>query len=66
MADEQESVVLVAIARAASKYSPDEGFGLPVKRRLNYSAIAAETRRDRLSRSTKHLERSRPLRLPGS
>ena len=32
MADEQESVVLVAIARAASKYSPDEGFGLPVKR----------------------------------
>jgi hypothetical protein len=28
-ADEQESVVLVAIAQAASKYSPDEGFGLP-------------------------------------
>jgi hypothetical protein len=28
MSKEQESVVLVAIARASSKYSPDEWFGL--------------------------------------
>jgi hypothetical protein len=33
MADEQESVVLVAIARATSKYSPDEWFCLPPSQR---------------------------------
>jgi hypothetical protein len=33
MSDEQESVVLVAIARATSKYSPDEWFGLPSSER---------------------------------
>ena len=33
MSDEQQSVVLVAIARATSKYSPDEWFGLPSSER---------------------------------
>ena len=48
------------------RFRPPGGLSVVAYRRLNYSAIAAETRRDRSSRSTKHLERSRPLRLPGS
>ena len=33
MSDEQQSVVLVAIARATAKYAPDEWFGLPSSER---------------------------------
>jgi len=33
MVDEQKSVVLVAIARAASHYEPQEWFGLPSSQR---------------------------------
>jgi hypothetical protein len=42
MAEEQESAVLVAIARATSKYSPDEWFGLPSSQRTR--AIYRELR----------------------
>ena len=42
MAGKQESVVLVAIARAASKYGPLEWFGLPPSQRTR--AIYRELR----------------------
>ena len=42
MADQQESVVLVAIARAASKYTPLEWFELPSGQRTR--AIYLELR----------------------
>jgi hypothetical protein len=42
VADKQESVVLAAIARAASKYAPHEWFGLPPSQRTR--AIYRELR----------------------
>ena len=42
VADKQESVVLVAIARAASKYAPHEWFELPPSQRTR--AIYRELR----------------------
>ena len=47
-------------------FAPWAGLSSAAYRRLNCSTTARETRRDRLSYSTEHLERSKPLRLPGS